>query len=97
MFYDDHRGRRILHEVDLDRDEFRYVLECGQEKQVFPTLRATVFCLVGCIDRNEQVNLARADCNQLNRLITTRKLVPVRGGKAGWKHSERAVDCGLIA
>lgn len=53
MFYDDHRGRRILYEVDPNRDEFRYVLECGQEKQVFPTLRAAVFCLVGCIDRNE--------------------------------------------
>jgi hypothetical protein len=53
VFYDDHRGRRILHEVELHRDEFRYVLECDQERQVFPTLQAAVFCLVGCIDRNE--------------------------------------------
>jgi hypothetical protein len=53
VFYDDHRGRRTLYEIDPNRDEFRYVLECGQEKQVFPTLRAAVFCLVGCIGRNE--------------------------------------------
>ena len=54
VFYDDHRGRRILYEADLDRDEFRYILECDQERRmVFPTLRAAVFCLVGCIDRNE--------------------------------------------
>jgi hypothetical protein len=54
VFYDDHRSRRILYEVDLDRDEFRYILECDQERQmVLPTLRAAVFCLVGCIGRNE--------------------------------------------
>jgi hypothetical protein len=47
------RGRRILYEVNPNRDEFRYVLECGQEKQVFPTLRAAVFCLVGQITRDE--------------------------------------------
>ena len=53
VFYDDHRGRRILYEVDPDRDEFRYVLEYDQTQLVFPTLRAAVFCLVGQITRDE--------------------------------------------
>jgi hypothetical protein len=57
VFYDDHRGRRLIYEVNLDRDEFRYVLECSNDdhvqRLVFPTLRAAVFCLVGCINRNE--------------------------------------------
>jgi hypothetical protein len=62
VFYDDHRGRRILYEVNPFRDEFRYVLECSSnddqpdanaQRLVFPTLRAAVFCLVGCISRDE--------------------------------------------
>jgi hypothetical protein len=61
VFYDDHRGRRILYEVGPDKDDFRYVLERRVDDQpsrdaqrlTFPTLQAAVFCLVGCIDRNE--------------------------------------------
>ena len=57
VFYDDDRGRRLIYEVNLDRDEFRYVLECSNDdhlqRLVFATLRAAVFCLVGCINRNE--------------------------------------------
>ena len=31
-------GRRILYEVDPDRDEFRYVLEYDKTQLVFPAL-----------------------------------------------------------
>src|SRR5262249_13637282 len=53
VFYDDDRGRRLVYEVNPDRDEFRYILERDQQRQIFSTLRAAVFCLVGCIDRSE--------------------------------------------
>jgi hypothetical protein len=61
VIYDDHRSRRIIYEVDPERDLFRYVLERSRDDQdgggaqrfVFPTLRAAVFCLVGCISRDE--------------------------------------------
>jgi hypothetical protein len=56
--YDDDRGRRLIYEVNPNRDEFRYVLECDQpggdvQGLVFPTLRGAVFCLAGCISRDE--------------------------------------------
>jgi hypothetical protein len=59
VFYDDGRCRRIIYEVDGGL--FRYVLERSKDDQngggiqrlVFPTLRAALFCLVGCINRSE--------------------------------------------
>jgi hypothetical protein len=59
VFYDDGRGRQIIYEVDFERDCFRYVLERDDhndgkvQRLVFPTLQAAVFCLAGCINRNE--------------------------------------------
>jgi hypothetical protein len=59
IFYDDGRNRRLIYEVDFERDRFRYVLEKdGQndgdvQRLVFPTLQAAVFCLAGCISRHE--------------------------------------------
>ena len=59
VFYDDGRNRRLICEVDFEKDCFRYVLEKdGQragtvQRTVFPTLQAAVFCLAGCISRNE--------------------------------------------
>ena len=53
IFYDDGRNRRLFYEVDFERDSFRYVLEKDDQRTVFPTLQAAVFCLAGCISRNE--------------------------------------------
>jgi hypothetical protein len=61
VFYDDGRARRIIYQVDPERDQFRYILECSNDDQpggcvqclVFGTLQQAVFCLLGCINRNE--------------------------------------------
>jgi hypothetical protein len=61
VIYDDGRARRIIYEVDTEADRFRYILErsnpdeprAGMQRLVFGTLQQAVFCLVGCINRNE--------------------------------------------
>jgi hypothetical protein len=59
VFYDDGRGRRLVYEVDSERDSYRYVLEKddqsagGVQRTVFPTLHRAVFSLSGCVSRNE--------------------------------------------
>jgi len=59
VFYDDGRGRRLTYEANFEKGSYRYVLERADhhdgkvQRTIFPTLQAAVFCLTGCISRNE--------------------------------------------
>jgi hypothetical protein len=58
VFYDDERGRRLIYELNPERDEFRYILEYDQpggnvQRLVFPTLRGAIYCLANCVSRDE--------------------------------------------